>query len=165
KLRTAFTTRRDINMATLSKHPYLNAVPEECLCIFPPSAFNQARIVPAGGANKCGRFVPAGVAVGVATWAASRSKRNWSRPDMFKLERWLGEPLPGDDRTSVALFLGLRNCLDILAYAEMRLILSQLLLGSEYDLGKQSKDWITGIGFTCCGNDPLLTIKLRRRMK
>lgn len=112
ELRSTFASRREVNMAALSNLPYLNAVLEECLRIYPPSAFNQARVVPAEGAVVCGRFVPPGIAVGVATWAASKSKRNWSEPDKFKPERWLGDSLPGDDRRSMQPFiLGPRNCL------------------------------------------------------
>lgn len=112
ELQTAFKSRREVNMDALSNLPYLNAVLEECLRIYPPSAFNQARVVPSEGAVICGRLVPPGTAVGVATWAASQSKRNWSEPEKFKPERWLGDPLPGDDRRSMQPFiLGPRNCL------------------------------------------------------
>ena len=112
ELSSAFKCRNEVNMAALSKLPYLNAVLEECLRIYPPSAFNQARIVPSQGAIVCGEMVPPGTAVGVATWAASHSKKNWTEPEKFRPDRWLGEGFPGDDRRSMQPFiLGPRSCI------------------------------------------------------
>lgn len=112
ELDAAFTTTKQLDMAKLARLPYLNAVLEEGLRIYPPSAFNQARIVPAQGAVICGEVVPGGTAVGVATWAASRAASNWTKPDEFVPERWLGEGFPGDDRRSMQPFiLGPRVCL------------------------------------------------------
>ena len=101
-----------ITMTKLARLEYLNAVLEEGLRIYPPSAFNQARIVPKQCATICGKLVPAGTAVGVATWAAARSGKNWREPDKFLPERWLGEGFPEDDRRSMQPFiLGPRVCL------------------------------------------------------
>ncbi|WP_152722024.1 cytochrome P450, partial [Moraxella catarrhalis] len=41
--------------------PYLNAVVNESLRIAPPVVIGVPRVVPAGGATICGRYVPAGV--------------------------------------------------------------------------------------------------------
>ncbi|TVY81083.1 Cytochrome P450 monooxygenase aclL [Lachnellula suecica] len=112
ELRTKFSSRSQVNMAALQDLPYLNAVLEECLRIYPPSAFNQARVVPPNGSIICGKFVPGGTAVGVASLGASLSSSNWSDAGTFKPERWLGKPLDGDDRRSMQPFiLGPRNCL------------------------------------------------------
>lgn len=103
---------KTVNMTDVHSLPYLNAVLEECLRIYPPSAFNQARVVPKEGAIICGIPVPAGTAVGVATYAASLSEKNWTDAATFLPERWLGDQLPGDDRKAMQPFLvGPRNCL------------------------------------------------------
>lgn len=107
-----FTSPRQLDMTKLAGLSYLNAVLEEGLRIYPPSAFNQARIVPAQGAVICGKLVPPGTAVGVATWAASRAESNWTRPNEFLPERWIGDGFSGDDRKSMQPFLlGPRVCL------------------------------------------------------
>lgn len=112
ELTSNFDTQTPLDMTKLAELPYLNAVLEEGLRIYPPSAFNQARVVPAQGATICGKVVPSGTAVGVATWAASRSTLNWERPDEFLPERWIGDGFPGDDRKATQPFiLGPRVCL------------------------------------------------------
>jgi cytochrome P450 len=112
ELTSTFPTRNHVNIEELANLPYLNAVLEEGLRIYPPSAFNQARVVPQEGAMICGKMVPPGTAVGVATWAASRAETNWTQPEKFLPERWMGDGLPGDDRKSMQPFiLGPRGCL------------------------------------------------------
>ncbi|MCJ1421895.1 hypothetical protein MMC32_008262 [Xylographa parallela] len=111
ELRREFSSRSAITMARLQSLPYLNAVLEETLRVYPPSAFAQARIVPPEGAIICGVAVPGGTSVGVASLAASLSASNWTEPHAFKPERWIGEPWAGDDRQAMQPFLlGPRNC-------------------------------------------------------
>lgn len=112
ELKANFASISQLNMTKLASLPYLNAVLEKTLRLYPLSAFNHSRIVPAQGAVICGKTVPPGTAVGVATWAASRSASNWTRPDEFIPERWIGEGFDGDDRRSSQPFiLGPRGCL------------------------------------------------------
>jgi aspirochlorine biosynthesis cytochrome P450 monooxygenase len=112
ELITTFPMREGIDMATVQYLPYLNAVLEESLRVYPPSAFNQARVVPNGGAIICGEVVPGGTAVAVGTLAAFTSKRNWVDPEQFIPERWLGEGFVGDDRRVLQPFItGPRNCI------------------------------------------------------
>lgn len=112
ELTATFLSPAHLSMSKLASLPYLNAVLEEGLRLYPPSAFNHSRIVPAGGAVICGQLVQGGTAVGVAMWAASRSKSNWTDAEKFIPERWIGEGLAGDDRKSMQLFLlGPRVCL------------------------------------------------------
>jgi cytochrome P450 len=112
ELNANFESKRQLDMAKLASLPYLNAVLEEGLRIYSPSAFNHARIVPAQGAIICGHIVPPGTAVGVANWAASRAESSWTSPEEFIPERWMSDGLPGDDRRSAQPFLlGPRVCL------------------------------------------------------
>jgi cytochrome P450 len=67
ELLTTYKSRNEVNMTTLAILPYSNAVLEERLRSYPPSAFNQAKIVPKEGTVICGLYVPPGIAVGVAT--------------------------------------------------------------------------------------------------
>lgn len=112
EIRSNFSSGPDVSMTAVQHLPYLNAVLEESLRIYPPSAFAQARIVPPEGATICGHAVPGGTSVGVATLAASHSAQNWTEPEAFRPERWLGSEWAGDDRKAMQPFLvGPRNCL------------------------------------------------------
>lgn len=94
------------------KLPYLNAVIEESLRIYPPAALNLSRIVPQGGATICGNHIPAGAAVGVTSWAATHSAKNFALPEGFVPERWLDDArFVNDDRPASQPFsMGARNC-------------------------------------------------------
>ena len=112
ELHSAFPSRTGVTMAAVNTLPYLNAVLEESLRVYPPSAHSHARIVPRGGATICGMVVPEGTSVGVATLAAHLSESNWKEPLAFKPERWLGEQGAGDDFKAFQPFLvGPRNCI------------------------------------------------------
>lgn len=48
----------------------------------------------------------------MATWAASFSEQNWTEPNAFKPERWLGDGWVGDDQNATQPWLlGARGCL------------------------------------------------------
>ena len=112
ELRSAFSSRSSVTMAAVHDLPYLNAVLEESLRVYPPVAFAQARIVPRQGAIICGEAIPGGTSVGVPSLAASLSEANWMEPHAFKPERWLGDEWVGDDRKATQPFLvGPRSCL------------------------------------------------------
>ncbi|KAK6863707.1 cytochrome P450 monooxygenase [Apiospora arundinis] len=113
---------------------YLEATINEALRLFSPAAANQMRVVGPQGATVCGRFVPAGTTAGIAPYAAVHSARNFSHPDDFAPERWLGGDLADSryagDRlhASQAFSVGPRGCIGKnLSWMEMRLILANLL--------------------------------------
>ena len=117
ELHTAFPPGSFVTFSAVQNLPYLNAVLEESLRIYPPSAFPQARVVPLEGAVVCGEVLPPGTSVGVATLAAATSARNFRRAGEFKPERWLdageeGKEWDGDDRKAMQPFLvGPRSCI------------------------------------------------------
>lgn len=62
EMRNTFSTIESINSKDLLKCAYLNAVVEEGLRIYPPAgAAHLSRIVPKGGCEISGRFIPGGV--------------------------------------------------------------------------------------------------------
>ena len=61
EIRSAFVTESDITIATTGDLPYLNAAINESFRLAPPSGIGPPRVVPAGGATVCGRYVPGGV--------------------------------------------------------------------------------------------------------
>ncbi|KAF2994324.1 hypothetical protein E8E14_001802 [Neopestalotiopsis sp. 37M] len=146
ELRTEFAAYDQMNGDTTTSLPYLEAVVEEGLRLFPPAAIGLPRECP--GAHIDGRWVPRGAIVSTNPFSLTRDPRYWSRPDDFVPERWLGEGLAGDNRAASQPFsIGPRACLGInLAKVEARLTLAKLawkydweLVNKDVDLLKESK--------------------------
>jgi cytochrome P450 len=74
--------------------PYLQAVIREGLRMHPPVAALMSKVVPAGGDNFDGRFVPAGTKISYSAWGVYRNKKVWGEDaNTFRPERWLhGSP-------------------------------------------------------------------------
>ncbi|KAJ0308585.1 hypothetical protein Brms1b_009463 [Colletotrichum noveboracense] len=145
EIRTAFAHEGEITFAGVNDCKYLLACIEEGLRIYPPSPQAHNRIVPPGGATIDGEFIPEGVSVGVHIYVANRSTANWTRPDEFIPERWLGKDpeFAGDKRdASQPFLLGPRMCVGRnLAYAEIRVIIARLVC--QFDIENVTKeDWM-----------------------
>lgn len=63
EVRSSFSRAEDMTMTALMELPYLNAVIKESLRMYLAGAGIMPRIVPAGGTEICGAFVPAGVRI------------------------------------------------------------------------------------------------------
>ena len=61
ELLTAFTSEDEIDMLSVEKLPYLCAVTEESLRIFPPGVNTQPRITPPEGNVVLGEMIPGNV--------------------------------------------------------------------------------------------------------
>lgn len=61
ELRATFASDKDIGMASTQKLPYLRAVIDEALRIYPPGGSGMPREVPEGGDAIFGQYVPSGV--------------------------------------------------------------------------------------------------------
>ncbi|KAJ5626159.1 hypothetical protein N7510_002468 [Penicillium lagena] len=68
EIRSAFAKDSDISFRTIASLPYLTAVIEESLRLYPPFVTSLARIVPAGGAMIDDHFVPEGVCTAPAVY-------------------------------------------------------------------------------------------------
>lgn len=99
-------------MTSCQTLPYLHAVLEESLRIYPPASLALGRIVPHGGSVINGKTIPAGTGVGISAWAASHSEHNFVDPDAFVPERWLGDKrfAKDDKQASQPFSVGGRNC-------------------------------------------------------
>ncbi|KAJ6092466.1 hypothetical protein N7467_004435, partial [Penicillium canescens] len=147
EVRTEYSREADITFASLQNLPYLNAVIEEALRIYPvvPSTF--PRRTAALGATIVGQFVPADYAIGINGYAASRSATNFTLPDKFCPERWLGDPrFQRDEKKAHQPFsTGPRNCLGKnLAWAFARLTIARFVWSFDAKLTEDSKDWASG---------------------
>ena len=144
EVRTSFNNEGDINFLSVSRLPYLNAVLEEGLRLYPPVPSTFPRRLGAEGDIIDGQFVPSGTSVGVNQWAANQSAEHFRDPEKFIPERWLDdEHYAGDDKEARQPFsLGPRNCIGKnLAYAEMRSIMAQMLWNFDMELCEDSEGW------------------------
>jgi cytochrome P450 len=129
EIRENFRSDKDISFQALVTLPYLSAVIDEGLRIFPSAPIGFTRSVPQGGDTVCGEYLPGGTTVSVCMWAATHSERNFVDPYVFRPERWFDRENDTDKLgASNAFSLGPRGCIGKhLSYMEMRLIIGKLL--------------------------------------
>lgn len=63
EIRMAFKDQSEIKLDALIRLPYLQAIIEECLRVYPPVSSGLPRVVPKGGVTICGDFIPEGVRI------------------------------------------------------------------------------------------------------
>jgi cytochrome P450 len=145
EIRDSFHSLDDITGDKLARLPYLSACLEEGMRLYPPASNAFERFAPPGGMMVCGEFIPEGMKVGIPHFAAYRFADNWSLPDEFHPERWMGKDsrFANDKREVLQPFLyGPRNCLGKnLAYNEMRLIVAYLIVSFDIEHTKESENW------------------------
>jgi Cytochrome P450 len=78
EIRSTFQSADDINVVALNGMPYILAVLEESLRVYPPVPIAQPRIVPPEGAAICGQFVPGNVGNPSCRWTSNNSRRRLS---------------------------------------------------------------------------------------
>lgn len=144
EIRSNVKTDADLNFEELVKLPYLTAVIEEGLRMFPSAPIGFVRTVPAGGDTVSGHFIPEGTTVSVCMWAATHSERNFKDPYVFRPERWLDREHNKTDKlgASNAFSLGPRGCIGRnLSYMEMRLIIGKLLWHNDVEMHGENRVW------------------------
>jgi cytochrome P450 len=120
EIRSAFTSLDEMDLESLARQKYLMAVLQEGLRMYPPVPTLLPRVVPAGGAEICGEWVPGGTTVGVHHLSTYKSPEYFKKPHEFHPERWLGDPQFKDDQLSAVepFSVGPRNCLGKVSFAE-----------------------------------------------
>lgn len=139
ELRDAFSNDEEIGILSTQNLPYLRAVIDEALRIYPPGGSGMPREVPEGGETIFGQYVPAGVSdhkqqrgavyhhftsheladrllqTVLTIWQYCLYHRDsiFLQPESFIPERWLGqEEFQADHREAFQPFsYGSRNCL------------------------------------------------------
>ncbi|KAF5868705.1 putative toxin biosynthesis cytochrome p450 protein [Botrytis fragariae] len=183
ELRSTFQTQEDLSLHALASCKYLNAVLEEGLRMYPPVPSTLGRVVPEGGSIVAGQYVPAGVSVGVNFISSQLSAENFHLPYEFHPERWLGtadveelksafpdmkltDPkiFEGDDRKARQPFsVGPANCIGKnLAYAEMRVLLGNVVWGFDLEGARDSESWLERNRIYALWKKPELWVKLKR---
>ena len=122
---------RDPTPADLRDLPFLDAVVDEALRLYPPVYvfFRE----PTEDVTLRGYRVPEGSVLSVPQWVLHRDERWWDAPETFRPDRWLGE----SDRPEYAYFPfggGPRHCIGMrFARLELRLAVATLLSGVRFE--------------------------------
>ncbi|KAL9122895.1 MAG: hypothetical protein Q9187_000546 [Circinaria calcarea] len=144
EVRDTYKSETEITLNSIAKLPYLNAVLEESLRLYPPVPSTLPRRTLPSGDTIGGYAVPGDISVGVNQWAANHTSQNFLEPEQFIPERWLDDAKYKEDKRAVLqpFSLGPRGCLGVnLAYAEMRSILSRVLWNFDMKLCEESANW------------------------
>ncbi|OLL24641.1 Isotrichodermin C-15 hydroxylase [Neolecta irregularis DAH-3] len=116
----------------LTSLPYLNAVIEESMRLYPaavgplPRVSSEENVV-------AGQKIPPNCVISVASYAIYRDPRYFTRPDSFIPERWIDPAFERDQTLGKLAFqpfsLGPRGCLGRnMAYTQIRLFLAHFVL-------------------------------------
>ncbi|KAI5920174.1 cytochrome P450 [Camillea tinctor] len=161
EVRTAFESEDQININNAQSLRYLNAVLEETLRLFPAVPCGVPRMTPPEGATAFGEYIPGKTVMEIWHWPMFRNPKYFTQAEQFAPERWLGDPRYKGDRLDMvqAFSYGPRNCLGKnLAWAEMRLILARLVWNFDFELAKDSYDWMDKIQVYTIYDKPELNV-------
>lgn len=141
EIRRAFKSEADITSSrVLTSVPFIEAVLEEAMRLYPPVSITMPRRAPEGGATIDGRYVTAGTTVGVNHLSCYKSSCNFEDAMSFRPERWLRanlKDMSSDDNFAAfqPFSFGPRSCLGKnLARAEMGLLLARMLWRFDIEL-------------------------------
>ncbi|KAL4863043.1 hypothetical protein BDV12DRAFT_189956 [Aspergillus spectabilis] len=141
EVRAAFASPADATGDATARLPYLNAVLEETMRLFPPSPVGPPRVTPEGGESVDSTFVPSGVYVSADVWTIHRDARTvGEHPEKFEPERWCDAP---KKPYTVLFSIGPRMCIGVtLAWVKMRIALAKAVLAFDWELADGNGDWV-----------------------
>ncbi|RDW72921.1 hypothetical protein BP6252_06828 [Coleophoma cylindrospora] len=162
-IRETFASEDEITIQSVSNLKYLLAVLDESLRMYPPVPVGLPRTVGPNGDAICGKWVPGNTTVSVNQWASFRSPMNFTDPESFLPDRFMGEPRFASDNLAAfqPFSTGPRNCIGRnLAYAEMRLIITRILWNFDLEAHDNVEAWANQKIYTLWEKGPLM-VKLR----
>ena len=112
------------NYHVLKDLPILDAVVNEGLRFHPPVPVSLPRIVPSGGGQLCGYFVPEKTIVSMQCYTTQRDPEVFPNPNVFAPDRWLSKSGPTEEMKSMFMPFskGTRACIGShLAMMELKL--------------------------------------------
>ncbi|KAI3332172.1 cytochrome P450 [Xylariaceae sp. AK1471] len=141
EIRTAFRSFDEINATEAQQLPYLQAVFNEGLRLFPPAPSGSPRI--STGFELHGYYIPEGTEVDVSPWTITRDDRYFSDPWDFKPERWLDPDSTDVKAASRPFLLGPRDCLGRnFAWMELNIVLAKILWLYDLELVNKDVNWL-----------------------
>lgn len=146
ELRPAIRTFADMTLNKLGQLKYLNAIISESLRMYPPVPIALPRRTPKQGGQVDGQYIPGDVICSVPHFTAGHNPDHFLEPDLFRPERWLGDPkYKNDDLNAIEPFhVGPRNCVGKnLAWHEMRLFFVAAFAFFDLELAPESKNWLS----------------------
>ncbi|PNP51058.1 hypothetical protein THARTR1_08286 [Trichoderma harzianum] len=166
EVRSSFSNEGEIDLLSVQKLGYMMAALQETLRMYPPVPTAIPRKAQPGGDVICGKYVPENTVLGIWQWPMYHNPKNFTLPDSYIPERWLGDARFSSDPQDVlqAFSFGPRNCIGKnLAYAEMRLILAKILWNFDISLHPDSKDWLQNNNSYTLWQKPDLNIYIKPR--
>ncbi|KAJ5242924.1 uncharacterized protein N7469_001251 [Penicillium citrinum] len=143
ELHANFQHEHDIDVSSISKLVYLQAVIQETLRLFPPITNGFPRETNASGAVIDGLLIPEKTVVNVSHWSAYHSESNFTRPAEFLPERWLGVDAQfNKDAKDVfqPFSVGPQSCIGKkFAFDNMKLILARTLWRFDIEISPDSR--------------------------
>ncbi|MCJ1296591.1 hypothetical protein MMC34_008157 [Xylographa carneopallida] len=140
EIRREFDSSGAISSARSLRLPYLQAVINEGLRIYPPSPQGLPRVSP--GAHIDDMWVPRGTETYTSVWTVSHSPKYFADPYEFKPERWLQRPNGDIKEASQPFSTGPRACIGRnFAYMEMSLLLAKIFFNFDVQLVDDSLDF------------------------
>ncbi|KAJ3453469.1 hypothetical protein MRS44_017716 [Fusarium solani] len=158
EVRSSFSSKDEIDGDSTKKLPYLHAVVEEGLRLFPPVPLGLPRTCP--GAKVGGYDVPPGTEVSVDNFVMSRDTRSFPDPDNFQPDRWIGDGSGCIKEASRPFSLGPRACLGVnLAYLEAKMTLAAMVYSYDWELVDKNLDWLGQVKLLTFWRKPELLVR------
>ncbi|KAF7183368.1 hypothetical protein CNMCM7691_003567 [Aspergillus felis] len=125
---------------------YLDACIKEAGRIHPPFGLPLERVVPEGGVEICGEFLPAGTIVGMNAWVVHRDEETFGPDaDSWHPERWLGKDEAAVKKMENSLLTfghGHRSCIGKnISHLEVYKLVPTLLQAYEMRLENPASKW------------------------
>ncbi|KAI1419708.1 cytochrome P450 [Xylaria sp. FL1777] len=141
EVRAAFKSVDDIDATAAQQLPYLQAVLNEGLRLFPPATGGAPRVSP--GFELHGHYIPAGTEINASPWTITHDVKYFSDPWKFKPERWLDPNSTDVKDASRPFLLGPRDCLGRnFAWMELNLVLAKIVWLYDMELVTKDIDWL-----------------------
>ncbi|KAF4287969.1 hypothetical protein KXW19_002344 [Aspergillus fumigatus] len=120
--------------------PYLRAVIDESLRLYPPISHGLPRETPKEGMMIMDQWVPGNTTVSVSAYVAHRDPAVFDQPESFVPERWLGEQGRALQTRFIAFSAGARGCIGRpISYLQASILLANLV--HQYDFEMWDPKW------------------------